>query len=191
MAKPDQSPRPLALIATRPVADAGLAAALREDLQELLQFLHMRVETGVDPAVLARSAAGHRGPVLVAFSDVAALPADCVDGALELLEDLDVVVGPCPDGSVYLLGLAEGLEQPVSAGLIGAALEPGGLASCVELLERSGLESAALPPWFRLGNDKELSFAESLMRLSLLSEEGENDFIADRLRIWFEKRDKS
>jgi len=47
---------------------------------------------------------------------------------------------------------------------------------------------AALPPWFRAANSKDLSFAESLMRLSLMSEEGEQDFMADRLKLWFEKR---
>jgi len=185
MAKSDQSPRPLALIVSRPVSDAALDAALRADLAELLQFLRMRVES---PAAPAPAAASHRGPVLLAFSDVAGLPADCVEGALELLEELDVVVGPCADNSVYLLGLAQGLEQPLIERLIAAALRPGGLSACVGLLEESGLEAAALPPWFRLGSEKELSFAQSLMRLSLLSEEGESDFIADRLRIWFEKR---
>lgn len=188
MAKPDQSPRPLALIAARPVSDAALDAALRDDLHELLQFLRMRIESPAGTAALAKAAASHRGPVLLAFSDVAGLPADCVEGALELLEELDVVVGPCPDGSVYLLGLAEGLEQPLIERLIEAALQTEGLSACAGLLEESGLEAGALPPWFRLGSEKELSFAHSLMRLSLLSEEGESDFIADRLRIWFEKR---
>lgn len=191
MAKPDQSPRPLALIVSRSPSDPELAAVLRDDLHELLQFLRMRVESPDGTAALAKAAASHRGPVLLAFSDVAALPADCAEGALELLEELDVVVGPCPDGSVYLLGLAEGLDQPLIEMLVQAALQPEGLAACVSLLEESGLEAAALPPWFRLGTDKELSFAQSLMRLSLLSEDGDSDFIADRVRIWFEKQARS
>ncbi|MCA8915663.1 MAG: DUF2064 domain-containing protein [Planctomycetes bacterium] len=186
MAKPESSPRPLALIATRPIADAKLAAALRDDLTELLQFIRLRVVANDSPDELAKTAAAHDGPCLITFSDVAGIPADCVEGALEMLEGPDVVIGPCADGSIYLIA-AEGLDEAGFKALIDAALAPDGLVRCIPLLEQAGLEAAALPPWFRVANEKDVSFANSLARLSLMSDEGENDFIADRLRVWLEK----
>lgn len=189
MAKPDSNPRPLALIATRPVSDAQLATALRDDLTELLQFIRLRVVSHESVDELAKAAAVHDGPCLLTFSDVPGLPADCVEGAIEMLEDVDVVLGPCADGSVYLIA-AEGLDEAGINALIDAALSPDGLARCIPLLEQAGLETATMPPWFRISGEKDVSFADSLARLSLMSEQGENDFIADRLRVWLEKRDQ-
>ena len=188
MAKPDKSPRPLALIASRPVADAKLATALREDLHELLQFLKMRVVTNDSVDALAKLAAEHDGPCVITFSDITGMPADCIEGALGMLEAVDVAVGPCADGSVYLIS-AEGLDQPVFKALIEAALAPDGLERCILLLDKIGLESAAMPPWFRIAGDKDLAFASNLARLSSMSEDGDTDFIADRLRIWFEAQE--
>lgn len=180
--------RPLALVALRPVADAKLATALREDLTEVLQLLRLRLDRSDNPAAIAKAVAAHDAPSLIAFSDVPGLPPDCAEGALELAEEADVVVGPCADGSVYLLAFGEGLEAAVIQPLIEAALASDGLAQCTALLNESEVSVATLPPWFRAANDKDLSFAESLMRLSLMGEESEMDFMADRLRLWFEKR---
>jgi hypothetical protein len=188
MAKPDNAPRPLALVAARPVADASLGTALREDLVEVLQLLRLRAHNADTPAAIAKVVSTHIAPSLVAFSDVPGLPPDCAEGALELIDEADVVVGPCADGSVYLLGFVEGLDPVAIQSLIEAALQNDGLARCTELLEKSDLNVATLPPWFRAASDKDLSFAESLMRLSLMGEETELDFVADRLRLWFEKR---
>jgi hypothetical protein len=188
MAKSDESPRPLALIASRPVSDAALATALRDDLLEVLQLMRLRAHNADNPAAIAKVVSTHVAPSLVAFSDVPGLPPDCAEGALELTEEADVVVGPCADGSVYLLAFVEGLDLATVQSLIEAALHPDGLARCTDLLEKSDLNVATLPPWFRTASDKDLSFAESLMRLSLMGEETELDFVADRLRLWFEKR---
>jgi glycosyltransferase A (GT-A) superfamily protein (DUF2064 family) len=188
MAKPDNAPRPLALVAARPVTDAALDTALREDLLEVLQLLRLRAHSADTPAAIAKVVSTHVAPSLVAFSDVPGLPPDCAEGALELTDDADVVVGPCADGSIYLLAFAEELDPATIQQLIEAALQPDGLARCVALLDDSELSVATLPPWFRAANPKDLSFAESLMRLSLMGEESETDFMADRLRLWLEKR---
>jgi glycosyltransferase A (GT-A) superfamily protein (DUF2064 family) len=165
-----------------------LASALRDDLLEVLQLLRLRIDRADNPGAIAKAAAAHAASSLIAFSDVPGLPPDCAEGALELAEDADVVIGPCADGSVYLLAFASGLEAAAIQPLIEAGLQPDGLMRCADLLKDSELEVATLPPWFRAAGEKDLSFAESLMRLSLMGEESEADFMADRLRLWFEKR---
>ena len=192
MAKPETS-RPQALLLTRKpgVDDDKLAAALHEDMAELLQFVRLRVQQCADPAAAAKAAASHDAPSLICFSDVAGLPPDCIEGALELLEEIDVAIGPATDGGVYLLGIREELDPQAAESLLNAAAGADGLAACTGLCERLGLQARALPPWFRIGNAKDLSFAENLTRLSLLSEDGDMDFFADRLRMWFENRSKA
>jgi glycosyltransferase A (GT-A) superfamily protein (DUF2064 family) len=180
--------RPLAFVASRPVLDGALAAALRDDLVEVLQLLRLRLDRSDSAAQIAKAVAAHDAPSLVAFSDVPGLPPDCAEGALELAEEADVVIGPCADGGVYLLAFADGLEAAEIQSLIEAAMLADGLARVAGLLADSGLSVTTLPPWFRAVSDKDLSFAESLMRLSLMGEETESDFRADRLRLWFEKR---
>jgi glycosyltransferase A (GT-A) superfamily protein (DUF2064 family) len=175
-------PRPAALVIEREAAgtvDAELRKAVREDLLELLSALKLRVE----PEFAAQTGA----PRLLVFADVPAMPALAVEGALESLRSVDVVIGPCADGSLYLLGLAPGLEQELAAELSQAARQ--GLEAVTSLLEDAELDTVVLPPWFRLAGAADLKFAEWLARLSLLSEEGEEDFIADRLRVWLEAQE--
>jgi hypothetical protein len=188
--KPD-TPRPQAVLLIRPPwapeGDGAIAQALREDLLEVVQLLRLKLHEPRDPASALKSIADNKGPTVVTFTDVPALPPDCVDGALEDLQEFDVAVGPCPDGSVYLLAFRPGLETPLLESALAHAQQPDGLGPLTDLLEESGLEVAVLPPWFRVGNSNQLSFAESLARLSLCSEDGDAQFMADRLRLWFEK----
>ncbi|MBX3460650.1 MAG: DUF2064 domain-containing protein [Planctomycetes bacterium] len=194
MAKPqrDAGPRPAALIVNREPWTPGqggaeLAAALRDDLSELLGALRLRIEPAAED--IARVYAREPRPLLIAFSDTPALPALSVEAALDELSECHAVVGPCADGSVYLLGLAPGLDAALVAGLAQAALGPAddALAAVTDLLDDDEHEVALLPPWFRMGSEKDLSFAESVARLSLMSEEGDEDFLADRLRLWLER----
>lgn len=171
-----------------PEGDGAIAQALREDLLEVMQLVQLKVHEPRDPAHALKAFTDNAGPSLITFTDVPAMPPDVVDGSLEDLEEFDVAVGPTPDNSVYLLALNPNMEPALVQSLIAAALKPAGLAEITELLEESELEVALLPPWFRVGNSNQLSFAQSLARLSLLSEDGEEGFVADRLRIWFENR---
>lgn len=192
MAKPDET-RPLALVFNRApwAPDDKLANVLREDLTELLQFVKLRVQEARDSATAAQAVANHTAPALVCFSDVPGLPPDCIEGAVEMLEEYDIVLGPTADSGVYLLALSETLDPDTIESLINAAAGAEGLVGCIALCEEAQLTAGALPPWFRIGNAKDLSFAENLTRLSLLSEDGDMDFFADRLRLWFENRSKS
>lgn len=188
----DSGPRPAAIIIPRApwVPSRGgeeLAAALRDDLAELLGALRLRL----DPAAgdIARVYAREPRPLLITFADTPALPALSVEAALDELENCQAVVGPCADGSVYLLGLAPGLDTAIVTELAKAAIgQPGELLSTItDILDDDEHEVALLPPWFRMGCEKDLSFAESVARLSLMSEEGDEDFLADRLRLWLER----
>jgi hypothetical protein len=192
----DQGPRPLAVIIPRMpwMPEQGgdeLATAVREDLVELLGALRLRVEhpAAAQPVAVSQTLSQSDRPVVLAFTDVPALPTLSVEGALEDLDENALVVGPCADGSVYLLAVAPGIEpEPLGALAEAVCGLPGEmLASITDIADEFELPAAMLPPWFRMGGNKDLSFAESVARLSLMSEEGEDDFLADRLRLWFER----
>jgi glycosyltransferase A (GT-A) superfamily protein (DUF2064 family) len=194
MAKRDKpgGPRPEALILERSpwqpaLAGDALARALREDLTELISSMRLRVGRAEDADQVATIHAREDRPLLLAFPDVPALPPLSVEGALSELRQHAAVLGPTVDGGVYLLGFAPGLDSGVVAALARAALEERSLEQMCDLLDDSELPVATLPPWFRIQGANELSFAEHLARLSLLSEDGEEDFLADRLRLWFEQ----
>lgn len=169
-----------------PSGASQLALALREDLGEMISALRLRAGPGGDDGpALAQAAA--RGPLLLLFSDVPALPPLAVDAAVDALAQVDVALGPCADGSLYMLGLRAGIAPALVQELLGLAPAPDALGAITDLLDDAELQVAVLPPWFRLASAPELSFAECLARLSLMSEEGEDDFVADRLRVWFEQ----
>lgn len=181
--------RPLALVLPAasfvelPGADA-LREAARADLHELLAMLELRVRDGAE---LHAALADVKAPLLLTFANVPAMPAAAVEGALEALSEFDVVLGPCADGGIYLLGLAVSLDEPEAKQLAELLASKQPLAGLATLLEQLELETAMLPPWFRLADKADVSFARSLAGLSLLSEGGEDEFLADRLRLWLEK----
>lgn len=190
MAEP--SPRVLAVIVRRPAfaPAAGAEAlhlALLEDAREIVSALRLKPLPDCAPEAgkLTQAAAG--GSLLVLFADVPAIPPLAVEAALESLEDCDIALGGCADGALYLLALREGLEADLLADLAAAALAPGAIHALADLCDDAGLSVGMLPPWFRLASENELSFAESLARLSLMSEDDEEGFVADRLRVWFEQ----
>lgn len=190
----DRGPRPAALIVARPPwqperGGAELAAALDEDLAELLGSMRMRVEHAATASAAAAMIKAEPRPLVLSFADVPALPPLCVEGALQELNSHAAAVGPCADGGLYLLALSPDLPEDALAALLAAADAPApeALPAIIDVLDEAELPTAMLPPWFRIAEKHDLSFAESLARLSLLSEEGEDDFLADRLRLWFER----
>jgi glycosyltransferase A (GT-A) superfamily protein (DUF2064 family) len=163
-----------------PVGGAELARALSEDLHEALGALPLRISR--EP--LADLLGSTDQPVVITFSDVPALPWQGVDAALEELEYGDVVVGPAADGSIYLLAVRPGVAPEVTAALANAGQE---LAALVEALDGLDMPCTVLPPWFRIGSEQALAFARSLVQLSLRDEHADQDYAADRLRIWLER----
>jgi uncharacterized protein len=94
----------------------------------------------------ARGFAAGFGPVLLRGSDVPDLPAAVVSEAAEALAAgrAQVVLGPCPDGGYYLVGLSQ--PQPLlfqgpswSSGTV--------LTDTLRLARELGLRVHLLPPW--------------------------------------------
>lgn len=188
----DKRTRPAAgLILRTPLAPArggaALATALLEDARELLSALRLRNLPDLQPEPAAVAAALADGPALLAFADVPAIPPMAIEAATEAIAGADIALGPCTDGGLYLIAARAGLDAGLCAELAECALAPDALTALADLADDAQLAVALLPPWFGLRQESALSFAESLARLSLLSEEGEEDFVADRLRVWFEE----
>ncbi|MHC4839655.1 MAG: glycosyltransferase family protein [Planctomycetota bacterium] len=175
----------------RPEKQANqLCQAINDDLFELLGAVKLRMPTDAAPenaAVLADAILTSDGNVLITWADTAAMPIHAVSGALDALKTTNAVVGPCVSGELYLLGLTGPIEPDIASEVSEILFDDQPLEAVTDLLDHLDVETAVLPPWFRVKNEEQLSFAESLARLSLLSEDGEDDFIADRLRLWFEE----
>ncbi|MBI2505897.1 MAG: TIGR04282 family arsenosugar biosynthesis glycosyltransferase [Candidatus Latescibacteria bacterium] len=81
--------------------------------------------------------------VLALGSDSPSLPATCIDEALQLLTQREVVIGPSTDGGYYLIGL----RQRTAALFTGIAWSTGRVLA--QTLEGLGDRSLGLlPPWY-------------------------------------------
>ena len=81
--------------------------------------------------------------VLALGSDSPSLPATCIDEALALLAEREVVIGPSTDGGYYLIGL----RRRVAPLFTGIAWSTGQVLA--QTLERLGDRSLGLlPPWY-------------------------------------------
>ncbi len=81
--------------------------------------------------------------VLALGSDSPSLPVPCIDEALALLTDREVVIGPSTDGGYYLIGL----RQPAPELFAGIHWSTGQVLA--QTLERLGGHSLGLlPPWY-------------------------------------------
>lgn len=87
---------------------------------------------------------GYRRVVVIA-SDTPHLPRDCIRRALDLLDETDVVLGPCDDGGYYLVGS----RVPAPALFEGIAWSTlAVLEQTVGRAEDAGLGWAVLPPCY-------------------------------------------
>ena len=90
---------------------------------------------------------------LVIGSDSPSLPSDCIDQALALLADRDVVLGPSTDGGYYLVGQ----RQPDSG--IFADIDWSTGAVLQQTLSRlQGAELGLLPVWYDVDTPEEAGF---------------------------------
>lgn len=91
--------------------------------------------------------------VVVLGSDAPTLPPAVVSGAFQALEGKDVVIGPCPDGGYYLLGLA----RPLPAILEGISWGTEKVfAQTIRRVKEEGWSLAMLPPWYDVDTIAEL-----------------------------------
>lgn len=87
-------------------------------------------------------------------SDSPTLPSEFLAQAFELLDDADVVLGPCEDGGYYLIGL----KQPTPALTRQVEMStPRVLQETLTLAKQLQLKTALLPTWYDVDTYAELS----------------------------------
>jgi len=103
----------------------------------------------------SRGFAAGFGPVLLRGSDVPDLPAAVVSEAKEVLAagQAQVVLGPCPDGGYYLVGLAAP-QPPLFQGPAWSSSTV--LTDTLRLARQLGLRVHLLPPWPDIDTDDNL-----------------------------------
>ena len=91
---------------------------------------------------------------VITNSDGPTLPSAYVKRAFDLLNNADVVLGPCDDGGYYLIGL----KQPQPRLLLEVKMStPTVAADTLALAEEEGLKTALLPPWYDVDTVAELT----------------------------------
>ncbi len=179
--KPSRKPRISAVVRDgvvfAPSMDEHLTRALRDDLTEVLSALKLKVLPESDDLA---------PPLVFGWADVPALPPHSLDACMESLADADVVIGPCPDNSLYLLGVGESVSHDDLATLMRITQQRQCLSALVDWLEETDLSVLVLPPWFRLADQNAWDHCLALSRLAAMDELGEDMFFADRLNLWME-----
>lgn len=108
----------------REVDEVGILHARADEAEALAALagpeavlIHQR-GSGLGGALLTgmRKTLAERDTALLVSSDVPGLPEGSLDAALAALEGgADVVLGPCPDGGYWLVGMREALAAPFTA----------------------------------------------------------------------------
>jgi uncharacterized protein len=83
--------------------------------------------------------------VVIVDSDSPTLPVACLERAFALLEESDVVLGPCDDGGYYLVG-AKAAHAELFLGI--EMSTPRVFAETAARAEAAGLKLAVLPKWY-------------------------------------------
>ena len=86
-------------------------------------------------------------------SDSPTLPAEYVGRAFAMLDDADVVFGPCDDGGYYLIGLTRPRPRLLREVQMST---PNVLRDTLALAEQEGLRVALLPTWYDVDTVQEL-----------------------------------
>jgi hypothetical protein len=121
--------------------DMALSAQQGADLGERL-----------DNLLCAALAAG-AGKAVVMDSDSPTLPAAYLVQAFVLLDEHDLVLGPCDDGGYYLIGL----KKPQSRLLREVTMStPYVVRDTLAVADELGLRTALLPPWYDVDTAVEL-----------------------------------
>lgn len=172
-----------------PAHGAGdLARALVEDSRELFAAAGLPLAAEVLEPIALSSTLKAGEAAVITFTDVPALPLPVLESLPDVLREADVALGPCGGGSIYLLALAAGVDGALVAELC-RVLSSGAenmLSTLTEVLTDAQAEVELLPVWLRLSTARDFDVVDNMARLSVLREDGEEDFAAERLRQWLE-----
>ena len=131
-------------LAFKPPGDGGF---FRESFAGVEIFPQEGADLGERMArAFARGFAAGYGPVLLRGSDVPDLPGHVVSEARQVLAtgEAQVVLGPCPDGGYYLVGLSSPQPELFRGPAWSSSTV---LADTLALARQSGLKVHLLPPW--------------------------------------------
>ncbi|MGA1872441.1 MAG: TIGR04282 family arsenosugar biosynthesis glycosyltransferase [Thermoplasmatota archaeon] len=145
-------------------ADIIIGYHPEEDRDAVIEWLggdlHLIPQAGVDLGERQAHLLGQaftRGYIKAAvmITDAPDIPAGYIDEAFSLLEDNDVVVGPCHDGGYYLIGFRKDMFRPA---FFSEADWSGPLVKdmMTKRLKEAGLECADLDPWWDIDNMEDL-----------------------------------
>jgi hypothetical protein len=113
--------------------------------------------------------------VVIMDSDSPTLPVACLVATFELLEEADVVLGPCDDGGYYLIGL----KRPAPRLLREVEMStPNVVADTLTLAAEEGLRVKLLPVWYDIDD------VAALNRL-VVELAGTSDGVARHTRAFF------
>jgi rSAM/selenodomain-associated transferase 1 len=136
-------PRVTRLIAYAPPHEADYFKQLAPDF-DLVPQIGNNLGERLDNA-LTHCLSGGFDQAVIMDSDSPTLPSTYVARAFGLLEQADVVLGPCDDGGYYLIGVT----RPQSRLLRQVQMStPNVLRDTLALAEQGGLHVALLPPWY-------------------------------------------
>jgi len=101
------------------------------------------------------------GRAVIMDSDSPTLPAHCVAGSFDALNDADVVLGPCADGGYYLIGLTR--PQPRLLREVKMST-PNVLRDTLAIAREENLRVALLEQWFDVDTAAELDHLRKELR---------------------------
>ena len=134
---------------------------------------HMTVQSGADLGERILNAfreildRGHPSVAIVG-SDAASLPADRMNQAFGLLQECDVVLGPCYDGGYYLIALRVARPELLRDICWGSSTV---FRDTVTRAAEIGASVALLDPWYDVDTPEDLALLRS--HLSALAREGQ------------------
>jgi uncharacterized protein len=159
-----------AWVSSQPDVDLVLALAGGADECPLLQPTPSLVrqaegDMGRRLASICAGALGQRGRVLLLAADTPGLPVTHIAGALAVLADADVVVGPAADGGFWCLGVRGG-PQALNGNTWLDGLgwhQPDTLAQLEDRARRIGLRVARAAPWWDVDRAEDLPGLRALL----------------------------
>ncbi len=142
-------------------------------VREVCPRAHMTVQSGADLGERILNAfreildRGHPSVAIVG-SDAASLPADRMNQAFGLLQECDVVLGPCYDGGYYLIALRVARPELLRDICWGSSTV---LRDTLTRAAEIGASVALLDPWYDVDTPEDLALLRS--HLSTLAREGQ------------------
>jgi rSAM/selenodomain-associated transferase 1 len=147
-----QVPAVQPVVAYLPETEKAYFADLAPDFQLLLQE-GTDLGARLDHALTTYLQLGY-SRVVIMDSDSPTLPATCLAAAFEVLDEADVVLGPCSDGGYYLIGLKRPAPRLLREVQMSTATV---VHDTLALAAEEELQVKLLPAWYDVDNLADLN----------------------------------